>query len=590
MKNKLQINKLFMFSINKKEKKKRIHTRLVKYTKGLDDLIVRIHMVHFRHFVISIDKKKATPSQPLKYFHFFLFSFFFFFFVVRKREMYSSGILRRLTSRRLLQQASHGIGSSSSLSLDAFLVEQQQLRAQGRALAPAYCGFDPTAPSLHVGSLLQLLGMRHLAEFGHPAVLLVGGATGRIGDPSGRDADRPELPDAARRDNSEGLSNQLRALWTTIDLSRRDTTQTLTPTLTPMPTLTLTQSQSQSQSQSQARSLASGADISAGTNSLELPLEPLAAMDVVNNDDWFAQLGVLDFFAGVGRHARLGAMLSRDSVRSRLDRPEGSGGAGGMSFLEFSYQLFQAYDYLHLHRTRGCMLQVGGSDQWGNVMAGCELVARVVGRDVYGVTLPLLTTAGGAKLGKSAGNAVWLDARRSSPHQLYQYLLNLPDDGIDTLLLRMTFLDDDSVAAVVAEHARAPERRGAQRTLAADVVRMVHGPDGLRTALSASRIFRGDALSATDEGALLDMPASSLPVADMFGLPLCALLHTAGLASSKREARRLIDAGAVSINGDTLRAADDPLDRGHHFGARNFAVLRVGRRTARVLRLAEDIN
>lgn len=361
-----------------------------------------------------------------------------------------------------------------------------------------YVGFDPTADSLHVGHLLPVMALAWLQRCGGTPIVLVGGGTGMVGDPSGKRAERPMLTPEAVAANAEAIRGQLAQF-------------------------------------------------------LEFGEAPgLARMR--NNAEWLHPLGLLEFLRDAGKHFTISYMLQKDAVKSRLDT--------GISFTEFTYMLVQAYDFAHLRRAEGCELQMGGSDQWGNITAGIELGARRDGAKLHGLVLPLLTTASGAKFGKSEGGNVWLDPARTSPYQFHQFWLRSEDADAERLLRFFTFLPLEEIVAVMAEHATDPSRRVAQRRLADDVTARVHGAESVRRATAAAAIlFGGGELRAADAATLAmvaaEVPAAVLPAGALGGegVPLAEALVQAGLAASKGEARRGLAGGGFSVNGEV--AADD---------------------------------
>ena len=360
-----------------------------------------------------------------------------------------------------------------------------------------YVGFDPTAPSLHAGNLVGIMAMAFLQRAGHRPIALAGGGTGRIGDPSGRDDERQLLDEATLAANLRGIREQLGAF---LDLSTAE------------------------------RGL------------------------LVDNHQWLSQLGFIDFLRDVGKHFSVNQMISRESVRRRLDSRE-----QGISFTEFSYQLLQAYDFAHLYATEGCVLQGGGSDQWGNITAGTDLIGRLHDGRAYGLTWPLLTTSSGAKFGKSAGNAIWLDAALTSPYGYYQYWLNTPDDDAERFLKLFTFVTLDGIAALMAEHAEAPHRRTAQRRLAEEATRICHGDAGLADAQRATAILFGDEPFRDLDDDVLDDAFAAAPSVELDGpvleeMTVAQLLVALGLAASGSQARRLVQQGGVRL---THVAVDD---------------------------------
>ncbi|MDX2207370.1 MAG: tyrosine--tRNA ligase [Gemmatimonadales bacterium] len=387
-----------------------------------------------------------------------------------------------------------------------------------------YVGFDPTADSLHVGNLIPVMALAWLQRSGGTPIVLVGGGTGMVGDPSGKRAERPMLTADVVAHNAEAIRAQL------------------------------------------ARFLDFG--------------DAPGQARMRNNADWLRPLGLLDFLRDAGKHFTISYMLQKDTVKSRLD--------SGISFTEFSYMLVQAYDFAHLARHDGCELQMGGSDQWGNITAGIELGARRDGRKLHGLVLPLLTTASGAKFGKSEGGNVWLDPARTSPYAFHQFWLQSEDADVERLLRFFTFLPLDEIAAVMAEQAADPARRTAQRRLADDVTARVHGVESVARATAAAAIlFGGGELRAAD-AATLAMVAAEVPRAtvslDGDGVPIAEALVAAGLAASKGEARRGLAAGGFAVNGvvadETRRITTaDLLPGGGVFlrkGKRNWAVVERG--------------
>jgi len=393
----------------------------------------------------------------------------------------------------------------------------------------AYIGFDPTAPSLHVGSLLTVMGLARLQRHGHRPIALVGGGTGLIGDPSGKSQERNLLTLEQTAENAEGIRRQLEHF---LDFS---------------------------------------------------PALSNAAL-LRNNVEWLRPIGFLDFLRDVGKHFTVNYMMAKDSVKRRIE------GVDGVSFTEFSYQLLQAYDFLVLHDRDRCVLQLGGTDQWGNITAGCELVRKVRGAQVHGLVWPLLTTASGAKFGKTEGGAVWLDAARTSPYEFYQFWLKTDDRDVIQHLKGFTLLEREEIEALAAAHAAAPERREAQRTLAQALTRLVHGEGELLRAERASQVMFGGKLSdAAPEDILTvfgDVPSIDLPrgALDGDGLAGADAAVKSGLTASKGEATRLIKQGGLYVNDRRLseeasRIAADDLIGGE------VLVLRKGQRDRRIIRI-----
>lgn len=360
-----------------------------------------------------------------------------------------------------------------------------------------YIGFDPTARSLHIGSLLPMMVMAYLQRAGHRPIAVVGGATGMIGDPSGRSSERNLITTDEVDQNLAGIRGQLEGF---------------------------------------------------------LSFEGENAAIVINNADWTTPISYLEWLRDVGKFFTINYMMGKESVRRRLEDRE-----QGISYTEFSYMLLQAYDFLHLYRSEGCKLQGGGNDQWGNITAGIDLVHKVEGKQAYGLTFPLITTASGEKFGKSAGNAVWLDPEMSSPYQFYQYWIQTDDRDVRKYLGLFTFLELDEIDEIVSAHEAAPEKRSGQRRLAAEVTRIVHGEDALRKSEQATEILFGreiEGLSDKDLGDIFaDVPSSQLDRSLLGELKLLDLLREAGVVKSNGEARRLLTGGGVYLNN---RPCSDP--------------------------------
>ncbi len=381
----------------------------------------------------------------------------------------------------------------------------------------AYAGFDPTADSLHIGNLVPLFGLARLQRYGHRPIVVAGGATGRIGDPSGKSSERNLL-------DEEALQNNL---------------------------------------QRQRKQLASFLDFDAGSN----------AAIMVDNHDWLGKFSFLEFLRDVGKHFSINYMVAKDSVKSRMET--------GISFTEFSYMLLQGYDFLHLYREHDCVLQVGGSDQWGNITAGTELIRRVTGGKGYGLVFPLLTDSTGKKLGKSdLGENVWLDPEKTSPYQLYQYFVRIEDADVVKVLRVLTFVDNAEIDALAAQVAERPGAREAQKRLAWEMTQIVHGEEAARSAVACSKLLYGGSVDELNErdllSALVDVPSSA--VAEPFGeRNIIDLLASSGLVPSKGQAKRLLQQGGVYINnvragqGETRVTGDRLL-----FG--RYLLLRAGKR------------
>lgn len=345
---------------------------------------------------------------------------------------------------------------------------------------PLYCGFDPTAESLHIGNLQSIMLLRRFQLAGHPPVALVGGATGMIGDPSGRSSERNFLASSVLDHNRAAIGSQLQRF---LDFTESPTAATL-----------------------------------------------------VDNRDWTENVGVLEFLRDVGKHMTVNTMLAKDSVRSRMDRDS------GISFTEFSYMLLQANDYRVLHDLRGVDLQVAGSDQWGNIVAGVDLIRRSVGDQVHGLTAPLIVRADGSKFGKSEGENVWLSAELTSPYQMYQYLMNVGDGDIEGLLSRLTTVPASECAQVAASHSLGPEERLGQRRLAREVTALVHGPEVLGPIESAAAVLFGgqptDADQATFDLLANELPSDVISSGALEETDLLGLFADTPLARSRGEVRK----------------------------------------------------
>jgi tyrosyl-tRNA synthetase len=389
-----------------------------------------------------------------------------------------------------------------------------------------YCGFDPTGDSLHVGHLMGQLTLARFQRAGHHVIALAGGATGMVGDPSGRSSERNLLTREQLDHNIACIKAQLSRLL----------------------------------------------DFTAAANPARL----------VDNADWIAPFSFLDFLRDVGKYFSLNVMLAKDSVKSRME------GDGGISYTEFSYQLLQAYDFYHLRNTYGCELQIGGSDQWGNLTAGTDLIRKKLGSETaaFGWTFPLITKSDGTKFGKTASGAVWLDATRTSPYKLYQFFVNTEDAKVVEYLRKFTFLSRAEIEPLEAAHAANPGAREAHKALAREVTALVHGQPALDAALKASAILFGAEIGDTSEEVFRDVvgeiPTKDIPTAELAGLALTEALVQSGLSQSKGQAKKDIEGGGVYINNvkcaDIARAlAATDLLFGKH------VLLRKGKRTYAVL-------
>ena len=388
-----------------------------------------------------------------------------------------------------------------------------------------YCGFDPTADSLHAGHLIPLLTLARFQQYGHTPIVVIGGGTGMIGDPSGKSEERNLLDLATLRSNLAAERPQFARI---LDFDR--------------------------------------------------PGNPAI---MVNNYDWLSELDLIGFLRDVGKHFPMSVMLSRESVRRRLDS------ATGLSFTEFTYQALQAYDFYHLYESHDCRLQVGGSDQYGNILAGVDFIRRMTGADDRAAALvyPLLTTASGEKMGQTARGAVWLDPARTSAFEWYQYWFNADDADVMAYLRMLTLIRLDEVAALEDELAADPARRSAQRALAAELTRMIHGQDAADAAEQDSRKLFAP---AADPAALIgDVPSTELKKTEIGeGVPVTRMLVAVGLAASNGEAKRLLRQGGVSIDGRRLDPTERTIDEAIFAGS-DAVLIAVGPHRRAILRLID---
>ena len=404
----------------------------------------------------------------------------------------------------------------------------------GAALAAGnvtnYAGHDPTAASLHVGHLVPIVIQRRLQLAGHTPIAVVGGATGMIGDPSGRSSERNLLDRDTLAANVAGIRAQLGRLL----------------------------------------------DFDAGS----------AAAKLVNNADWFAGVSFLEFLRDVGKHVTINYMLAKDSVKSRLEQRD-----GGLSYTEFSYMLLQAWDFVVLARDHGCRLQIGGSDQWGNITAGCELSRRLGGPQLWGLTAPLLLDASGQKMGKtSTGERVWLDPDQTTSYAFFQYFVNVEDAIAPSLLKKFSFRALPELDEIITEHDRDRAKRHCQRELAKDITRWIHGDAGLATAERATAVMFGGTLADAKDADLAALAGvvgvTPIPRAELeAGLGLVDVLVRAELCASKGEARRLISQGGVYVNNQRESAPDRKLDLSA-LGTESYVFLRSGKKNYRLLHVA----
>ncbi len=388
-----------------------------------------------------------------------------------------------------------------------------------------YAGFDPTADSLHVGSLLPIIGLMHFQRHGHRPIALVGGGTGMIGDPSGKSEERQLLDDDTLGANVAGIRLQLERF---------------------------------------------------------LDFEGDRGALLLNNADWLSQFTLVEFLRDIGKHFSVNAMLMKDSVRNRLEDRD-----HGISFTEFSYSLLQASDFLQLFVDQGCRVQIGGSDQWGNIVAGMDLIRRKEQADAYGLTFPLVEKADGTKFGKTEAGTVWLDTKRTSSYHFYQFWLNQSDADVSRWLRAFTFLPQEEIETLEQTLADAPHERVAHRKLADEVTRMVHGEDALQNAVRASQAMFGGDLHGLDDATLEDVfsevPSSVRPRGELTtGRAVLDILVECEVFKSKGEARRMIDSGGVYLNNERI-SLDAALSEGS-LVSEHIAVIRKGKKNYHLLR------
>lgn len=380
-----------------------------------------------------------------------------------------------------------------------------------KEMTAAYVGIDPTADSLHIGHLVGVMMLKHFQRAGHKPIALVGGATGMIGDPSGKSAERNLLDEAALRHNQESIKNQLKKF-------------------------------------------------------LDFDSDAANAAELVNNYDWMKDYSFLNFIRDIGKHITVNYMMAKDSVKKRLANDSNV----GMSFTEFSYQLLQGYDFLHLYQTKNCKLQMGGSDQWGNITTGTELIRRKTGGEAFALVCPLITKADGGKFGKTESGNVWLDRRYTSPYKFFQFWLNVSDTDAEKYIKIFTAIDKNEIDALVAEHGQAPHLRLLQKRLAQEVTIMVHSEEDYNAAVEASGILFGNATSEVlkklDEDTLLavfdGVPQFTISrnVLQSGVKAIDLLTENAAVFPSKGEMRKLVQSGGMSINKKKLENQDELFD------------------------------
>ncbi|KAI9594244.1 hypothetical protein BDF19DRAFT_471638 [Syncephalis fuscata] len=423
-----------------------------------------------------------------------------------------------------------------------------------------YAGVDPTAESMHLGNLVVLLSLLHFYVRGHTTIALMGGATGSIGDPSGRSTERQVLTDTVLMRNIHGIQKQIHQFF------------------------------------ERGTHLARKRQIGGLLNEQN----DTSRLRVLNNNHWFGSMSALEFLGNIGRYARVGTMLSRESVKTRLTS------AQGISFTEFSYQLLQAYDFWHLYKHHKCQIQIGGNDQWGNITAGIDfinrmrqlassnesIIASAEGEDkssleAHGVTIPLLTTANGEKFGKSAGNAVWLNEKMTSYFDFYQFFMKVDDIDVERYLKLFTFLDFKEIENIAEEHQLQPDKRYAQRRLADEVTELIHGEHGLKKAQTATSVLFGAPLnnvSALDliEAFEHDPRLVSLEQSSVINMPIDRLAHTVGACASRSAAIKLLHSGGLYLNNKKITNKADKLSETELLDGR-VCVLRTGKSNYRIV-------
>ena len=403
-----------------------------------------------------------------------------------------------------------------------------------KEMTSAYIGFDPTADSLHIGSLIPIILLMHFQKHGHKPIALIGGATGMIGDPSGKSAERNLLDEVALAKNIAGVKAQLERF-------------------------------------------------------IDFTSDKKNAAELVNNYDWMKNMSFLDFARDIGKHITVNYMMSKESVKKRLS----SESKVGMSFTEFTYQLIQGFDFLHLYKEKNCKLQIGGSDQWGNITTGTELVRRKAQGKAYALTCPLITKADGTKFGKTEGGNVWLDANRTSPYKFYQFWVTSSDDDAENYIKKFTFLPKEEIEALIKEHNETPHLRLLQNKIGEEVTIMVHGKDAYENALKASSILFGKStasdLKSLDEQTFLDVfdgvPQAEISKTDLDkGIDIIAALNEkSGFLKSNGEARRALKENSISVNKEKIK--DDFILKTDDLIADKFILLQRGKKNYFLLKV-----
>lgn len=388
-----------------------------------------------------------------------------------------------------------------------------------------YIGFDPTADSLHLGNLVGIVALAWLEKFGHTPVVLLGGATGKIGDPSGKSTERPLLTHETLQKNVEGIRKQFQRC-------------------------------------------------------LKNPL-------ILNNDDWLTNYGLVAFLRDIGKHFRVGPMLGKDSVRSRFQSEE------GISFTEFSYQVLQGYDFYYLSEKEDVIMQMGGSDQWGNITAGMELTRKLSGKTIYGMTFPLLTRSDGAKFGKSEEGAIWLDPKRTSPYQFYQYLVRVSDEDVIKLMKMLTFMDLEEIETFekgIQSGDFVPN--AAQKKLAEEVTRFVHGEEGLRIALKVTEAAAPGSKASLDPEVLeeiaKDMPHTLMKTQDVVDQTYADVAAKSGLLTSKAEGNRMIKNGGAYLNNEKINDPSFMIQSKHIIGGK-YLLFGAGKKKKILIKIEKEL-
>lgn len=408
-------------------------------------------------------------------------------------------------------------------------MSSEDLREMANKPLKVYCGFDPTSDSLHVGNMVAIMGLAWFQRCGHTPYVIVGGATGMIGDPSGKSSER-QLLDAATIDrNLKGIRQNIETI--------------------------LRYSSAENQ--------------------------PI----ILNNFDWFKKFSFIDLLRDVGKLFRIGPMLAKDSVRSRMNSEE------GMSFTEFSYQILQGYDFLYLYQNYGVTVELGGSDQWGNITAGTDLVRKVEGKSAYGVTFPLLVRSDGQKFGKSEKGAIWLSPEKLSPYEFYQYFIRMPDADVITLMRLLTFMEMSEIRDYEARMKSSDYvPNTAQKRLAEEVTRIVHGEEGVKTALKVTEGAAPGSKTVLDaqvlENLAAGMPSHTLALAEVVDTKLIDLMVRAGLQASKGDARKLVRNGGVYLNNEQILDENLTVDRQHLISGR-LLLIAVGKKNKVLIRIQD---